>query len=122
MERATKIRLGIIGCGGVTERHHLPALCRVRDIEVIALADIDSLRAERLGRRFNIGLHYPSYSDLLETTRIDAVAVCVPPQLHAEVALAALDHGKHVFIEKPLALSLSDCDTLAEQANANHSL
>lgn len=122
METARKIRLGIIGCGNVTEHHHLPALRHVRRVEVVALADLDSVRVERLARRFNIPGRYTSHADLLEAGKVDAVAVCVPPQLHTEMALAALSHGKHVFIEKPLALCLAECDTLADHANANSSL
>ena len=60
---------------------------------------------------------YADYQALLDDERVDLVAVCVPVTLHAEVAAAALSAGKHVFIEKPLALTLDDCDRLVEQAS-----
>ena len=111
---AEPVRLGIVGCGAVTERHHLPALKWVRAVKVVALADVNPACLERLGREYAIAKRFTSYRDLLEAADVDAVAVCVPPQLHAEVALAALAMRKHVFIEKPLALRLTDCDQLTE--------
>jgi myo-inositol 2-dehydrogenase/D-chiro-inositol 1-dehydrogenase len=111
------IRLGIVGCGRVTELRHLPALQRrVPGLEVVALADVDAARLERVAGAFRIARRYTDYLKLIEDERVDAVAVCVPPTLHTEVALAALDAGKHVFIEKPLALSLGECDLLSERA------
>jgi myo-inositol 2-dehydrogenase / D-chiro-inositol 1-dehydrogenase len=111
------IRLGIIGCGAVTELHHLPALKRVAEIRVVALADIDPARLQRLGSEYAIRDRHSTALELIQASSIDAVAVCLPPQLHAAVALDALDHGKHVFIEKPLALTLADCDRLIEASN-----
>jgi predicted dehydrogenase len=118
-ENAGKIRLGIIGCGGVTEQRHLPALMRVPSIEVSALADSDSERVSRLAGRFGVARWFKDYTTLLECEEVDAVAVCVPPGLHALVAVAALEAGKHVLIEKPLALSLSECDLLLESSLAH---
>lgn len=121
-EKVRLLRLGIIGCGDVTERRHLPALRRAHGVEVSALADINAGRLERVGAQFGGAARYADYRELIEDEVIDAVAVCVPPQLHAEAALAALKAGKHVFIEKPLALSLEDCDRLRAEAAAHPSL
>lgn len=117
-----KIRLGVIGCGGVTERQHLPALKSVQGIEVSALADKDSERLARVAAQFGVARSYTDYLELIESGEVDAVAVCVPPTLHAPVALAALEAGKHVLIEKPLALSLSECDLLLESSQARSAL
>jgi myo-inositol 2-dehydrogenase / D-chiro-inositol 1-dehydrogenase len=106
--------LGIIGCGAVTENLHLPALKRARRMKVVALADEDGSRLERLAARYGVTARYPSYRELIGDRNIDAVAICLPPKLHAEVALAAFQQGKHLFIEKPLALNLADCDRLIE--------
>ena len=115
------VRLGIIGCGAVTERHHLPALKRVCEIKVVALADQDRSRLERLGEQYKVQQRYASYRELLDASDLDAVAVCLPPQLHTEVALAALERGKHLFIEKPLALNLADCDRIIEASQRDPS-
>jgi predicted dehydrogenase len=116
------IRLGVIGCGGVAELRHLPALRRVKGVEVVALADVDSSRLERVARQLGTAQRYIDYSDLIERGDVDAVAVCVPPALHVAVARAALEAGKHVFIEKPLALRLTECDLLLESADAHVAL
>src|SRR3954451_12464186 len=111
---AEAIRLGIVGCGAVTQRHHLRALKRVPGVKVVALADQDTTLLERLAAEYRVSERYATYRELVQAGNVDAVAVCLPPHLHAEVALAALEQGKHVFIEKPLALNLADCDRLIE--------
>jgi myo-inositol 2-dehydrogenase/D-chiro-inositol 1-dehydrogenase len=117
-----RIRVGVIGCGGVTAQRHLPALRHVQGIEVSALADSDSARLALVAGQLGSARSYSDYRELIESAEVDAVAVCVPPRLHAPVALAALEAGKHVLIEKPLALSLSECDLLSESSKAHSSL
>jgi predicted dehydrogenase len=117
-----KVRLGIVGCGRVTELRHLPALRQARGVEVVALSDVDDARLGRVAGRFGVERRYRDYRELIEGGGVDAVAVCAPPEWHTEIALAALAAGKHTFVEKPLALKLEECDLLAERANANGSL
>lgn len=116
MDNAMKIRLGVVGCGRVTAERHLPALNQISQVDVVALADVDQARLETIGRRFGVTQRYTDYQRLMEDDNVNAVAVCVPPGLHAEVALAAIAAGKHVFIEKPLALKLEECDLLLGRA------
>jgi predicted dehydrogenase len=101
---------------------HLPALRRVPGVEVVALADTDSARLERVAQKFGVAVRYTDYRELIERGEIDAVAVCVPPRLHTEIALASLEADKHTFIEKPLALRLEECDLLQERAGARSAL
>ena len=115
----TPIRLGLIGCGRVAETRHLPALARVAGARVVAAADVDPAALERVAGRFGIERRHADFRALLREEELDAVAVCVPPRLHAEVALAALDAGRHLFVEKPLALRLEDCDRLIQSARAS---
>lgn len=112
------LKIGIIGCGRVTESFHLPALKQLPNTEVVGLADIDKARLNRVANQFRIERRVTEYSELLSDLSIDCVTVCVPAQFHVEVALAALEAGKHVFVEKPLALTLEDCDRLIEKANS----
>jgi myo-inositol 2-dehydrogenase / D-chiro-inositol 1-dehydrogenase len=114
--RENKIRLGLIGCGRATETRHLPALRHVKAAEVVALADINPGPLHNLADRFRIKQRYEDYRRLLHDQSIDAVAVCVPAQSHTEVALAAMKAGKHVFIEKPLAVGLDDSERIIELA------
>jgi predicted dehydrogenase len=122
MKNVRTIRLGIIGCGAVTELRHLPALKSVHGIKVSAVSDIDSVRLERVAGRFGVSERYTDYRRLIEAGEVDAVAVCVPPKFHAPIALQALEAGKHLFIEKPLALSLEDCDLLLKRAASHNAL
>lgn len=110
------VRLGIIGCGNVTENRHLPAIQAARSLRVIALADIDQERLLRVADKFGVENRYVDYRALLADPGVEAVAVCTPMQWHVEMAIAALDTGKHVFVEKPLALSLDEADALIQRA------
>jgi len=114
--RSRLVKLGLIGCGNVAESRHLPALQSLQDAEVVAAADINPDRLKQVTDRFHIERRYPDFRALLDDPAIEAVAVCVPAQSHVEVALAVLDAGKHLFIEKPLALSLDESDRLIERA------
>ena len=78
--------------------------------------DVDAARLERVASQFGVARRYAGYERMLAEVELDAVAVCVPPRLHSEVALAVLEAGKHLFVEKPLALTLRDCDRMIESA------
>ena len=110
------MNVGIVGCGRVTGLRHLPALRRLDGARVVALADVDAGRLDALGRKFAVGRLYGSHDELIGDRDVELVAVCVPAALHAEVAVAALEAGKHVMIEKPLALSLEDAERIREAA------
>ena len=98
----------------MTEMRHLPVLSGIPGVEVAALADSDPRRLEYIGRKFGISLRFREFEQLVAQPDLDIVAVCIPANGHAEVAVAALNAGKHLFIEKPLALSLDDCDAIIE--------
>lgn len=110
------LKLGIIGCGRVAEERHLPALRLIPDVEVVAAADIDIDRARLLMGKFDIDCPCTDYLTLLGRLDVQAVAVLTPTLSHAEIGVAALDAGKHVFLEKPLALTLDQCDQLVAAA------
>jgi myo-inositol 2-dehydrogenase/D-chiro-inositol 1-dehydrogenase len=85
-------------------------------VEVVGLADTDPAALRRVSQQVRAEHLVADYQDLLKVDAVDAVAVCVPAQRHVEIALAALDAGKHLFIEKPPALTLEDCDRLIARA------
>jgi myo-inositol 2-dehydrogenase / D-chiro-inositol 1-dehydrogenase len=115
-DRRRPVRLGVIGCGIVAVRGHLPALRAVPEIEVVAAADVEPDRLRGVADAFQIPRRYADPAALLADPEVEAVAVCVPARLHVEVALAALAAGRHVFLEKPIALSLADADCLISRA------
>jgi predicted dehydrogenase len=106
------IGIGLIGCGHVAELRHLPALSRLKGARVVAVADLDADRAQRLGERFAVPRHYGDPAQLLADPEVEVVGVLVPATAHGEVTIAALEAGKHVLVEKPLATSLADGDRM----------
>jgi UDP-N-acetyl-2-amino-2-deoxyglucuronate dehydrogenase len=104
---------GIIGCGWVAPAH----AWGVRALEhagvrLVAVADQDIGRAERLARDFDVPHVYADYRELLQRTDIQAVSICLPDFLHREATVAAAAAAKHVLCEKPLALTLAEADEM----------
>jgi predicted dehydrogenase len=110
------MNVGVIGCGRVAADLHLPALRQVPGVRALAVADVDPARAALVADAHGVPARHTDYRELLDDRSIDAVAVCTPPGRHAEIALAALDAGKHVLVEKPLALSAAHAGELVERA------
>ena len=104
------ITFGLIGCGRVAPRH-AQSYGQGRETRLVAVADIRSDRAQRFAEEYRAD-PYANYHDLLARPDIDAVSICVPSGLHAQVAIDALQAGKHVLVEKPIALSLADADRM----------
>ena len=110
------VRLGLVGCGNVTENRHLPALKQVSGIEVVAVADTDNGQLNKVADRFHIKKRFAGLSPILDDPDIDAVGIITPVQFHAEMAMEVMSAGKHLFLEKPLALRLDQADQLVEKA------
>ncbi len=117
LHQVEPIRLGIVGCGHATSGLHLPAIRPHTDIEVIALADTDAARLEQVADEFSIPGRYADPEALIADPSVDAVAICVPPEHHVPLAMAALDADKHLFVEKPLTLDLDDAQRLIARAD-----
>jgi predicted dehydrogenase len=88
----------------------------MKGVEVTSLADTDAERLKEVAETFNVKKVFRDYRHLLEDPSLDIAAICTPPLTHADIASAAVRAGKHVFIEKPVALCLEDCDRLLDQA------
>ncbi len=120
MRRTSRpLGLAVVGCGAVLERCHLPVLQTLKGIEVVALVDTEVDRVNQVADALNVQRRYRDYRAMLADAPVDIVAVCAPPQYHAEIGLAVLDAGKHLFMEKPLALCLDDADRLVDRAAAS---
>jgi myo-inositol 2-dehydrogenase/D-chiro-inositol 1-dehydrogenase len=116
------LNLGIIGCGRVTEMHHWPAISGLSgQLRVVAVADPDESKAGKLASVMGASCIATDVSGILRETRerLDAIAVLTPPSEHADIVEMALDAGKHVFLEKPISLTLSDADRIVT-ATAKH--
>src|SRR5882724_1054907 len=108
VERET-IRVGVVGLGWAGETH-LRAYSRLPNARVVALAALEDDRVAELSAELGIAHGLRDWNELLELDDVDAVSVCTPNYLHGPVVIAALEHGKHVLCEKPLATSAAEAD------------
>src|ERR1019366_9874013 len=101
---------GLIGCGAISIQH-VEAIKAVDGAELVAVESASTERARAAGERWGVPWT-TDLDELLARDDVDAVAICTPSGSHAEIAMAALRQGKHVVVEKPLALSVADADAL----------
>ncbi|MDQ3520399.1 MAG: Gfo/Idh/MocA family oxidoreductase [Gemmatimonadota bacterium] len=106
--RGVKCRIGIIGCGRIVQAVHLEILAGLPGVRVVALAEPDPHRLEAARLRVPSSIGCLDYAELLDLSDVDAVVVCGPSAMHAAAAVAALERGKHVYLEKPIATTLED--------------
>lgn len=111
-----RLRLGIVGAGAITQVGHLPALKRVKDVEVIGLCDNDRPKAQALADRFGIPDVFDDIGELVETDALDALLICTPNHLHESHVLAAIAAGLHVFVERPMALTVTGSNRIIKAA------
>jgi predicted dehydrogenase len=102
---ADKVRIGFAGAGGIATEAHLPALKEIEGAEIVALADVAKDRAEAAAAKFG-GKAYADYHEMLDKEQMDALYVCLPPDMHEDVELIACGKGIHLFVEKPIVLSM----------------
>lgn len=110
------IRFGLIGCGRVSPRH-VQSIAEIEDARLVALADIVASRAERYAKEQQAEA-YVDYRRMLERADIDVIGICTPSGLHAQMAIDAMQAGKHVIVEKPMALNLPDADRMIATAES----
>ncbi|HEX7941877.1 MAG TPA: Gfo/Idh/MocA family oxidoreductase [Gemmatimonadaceae bacterium] len=110
----TPLRIGVIGCGRIARAVHLPVLGRLPGARVVALAEPDESSRSAASAIARGATAYADYADLLRAGGVDAVVICAPSHLHVPVATAAFDAGLHVYLEKPIALSVAEGERLVE--------
>lgn len=114
----SKIKVAVFGCGAIAERRHIPEYAANENVELVAFADPIVERAEKMAETYG-GKAYSSYEELLANETVDAVSVCTPNYLHAPMAIAAANAGKHVLVEKPMAVSTEEGEQMIEAAKKN---
>ncbi|MBI4410199.1 MAG: Gfo/Idh/MocA family oxidoreductase [Gemmatimonadetes bacterium] len=105
MNAEREFRIGVLGTGAIAQVVHLPILSELTGVRVQAVCDADRSKATALASRFGIPRVLRTDEEVLESKDIEAVIICTPSHLHEAEAIAALEAGKHVLVEKPLALS-----------------
>ena len=112
-------RVGIIGCGGIATKKHMPSLKKVKNCEMVAFCDVVKERAEESAKEFGIegAKVYTDYKELLRDESIDVVHVCTPNRSHSFITVDALEAGKHVMCEKPMAINSAEAKKMLDAAN-----
>jgi len=108
----------IIGCGYIS-RSHMEAYRGYSEDIKLHLCDADLEKAKSIGEEYGVEIYFQDYREVLEQEYIDIVDICLPNFLHEEVAVAALNSGKHVLLEKPIATTLSGADAIIAAARAS---
>jgi myo-inositol 2-dehydrogenase/D-chiro-inositol 1-dehydrogenase len=110
-----RVRIGIIGAGRIGNVM-ANAYQSVPEAELVAVADVVRPVAETFAKKFDISAVFESYADLLKSGNVDAVVVCAPTFLHEEISIAAAKAGKHIFCQKPMALTVEACEAITAAA------
>lgn len=110
-----KVRSVIIGSGLIAGKKHIPAFRRLRSkTELVAICDLNLAAAKEVAARFGIPRTYSDVGEMLKAEKPNLVDICTPPQTHTRLALEAMRNGCHVLVEKPMALTVADCDQIVQ--------
>jgi predicted dehydrogenase len=108
-----KLKVGIVGCGFIARRRHIPAFLRLKSqVSLCAVCDLDHNLATKVAKKFGITKVYTDFFRMLSQENLDIIDICTPPHTHAFLAIEAMKNGCHVLSEKPMATKLSDCDKM----------
>ncbi|GHO56648.1 Gfo/Idh/MocA family protein [Ktedonobacter robiniae] len=116
--RESRVGVGVIGLGGISNSVHLPGLKRCEQAEIIALCDDNAERLKRVAQEYHVSNTFTEYERLLQHPAVDAVVIATPTLLHAPIAHAAIASGKHVLVEKQLGMTYAETVEMYEAAVA----
>ncbi len=113
-----KIKVGIIGCGGIANGKHMPSLSKLSDVEMVAFCDIVLEKAEKAKEKYGTpdAKVYTDYQELLKDPEIEVIHVCTPNRSHAPISIDSHHAGKHVMCEKPMAKTAEDARKMVAAA------
>lgn len=119
MSKSNLLGMAVVGCGRIS-KSHLAAVRSHSDLaRLVAVVDQDAALAEKAGKAYGAETVSTSLDDILRRSDVHAVAICLPNDLHAPVAIAAAKAGKHILVEKPMATNASDALAMAKAADEN---
>src|SRR5690242_5123927 len=115
---ADPVRIGVLGCGMISQAAHFVSCQKARNARLYAICDAaDDLR-NRMAQIWEPQVAYARYEDLLDDPKVEAVIIGIADQFHVSAAIQALEAGKHVLVEKPLGVSVEECVQLANVKQA----
>ncbi len=106
------VGIAVIGAGAIAQAFHFPNIAKIPGCHLEAVADRVGSTAKQAGDKYGARYCTTEYRDVLQDSNVNAVVIATRHNLHKEIALAAIEAGKHVFVEKPLALTVEDCETI----------
>ena len=114
-----KLKIGIIGCGGIANGKHMPSLAKIAEIEMVAFCDLEIEKAKDAAKKYGSeeAKVYTDYKELLKDESIDVVHVCTPNRSHSFITVDVLEAGKHAMCEKPMAINSKEARAMLEAAN-----
>ncbi len=111
------VKAALVGVGVAGQVSHIPAWKKLEGVELVALCDRDLEKATRVAQRFSVPRAVESLDELLADEEIDLIDVCTPNFLHAPLAIAALESGKHVLVERPIARNAAETEKMVKAAD-----
>jgi UDP-N-acetylglucosamine 3-dehydrogenase len=112
-----KVNVGVIGVGAMGQ-HHARVYSKLENADLMAVSDLMKDKVDEIAKEYN-ALSFVDYNDILEMPEIEAVSVCVPTTHHFNVVMDAIEHGKHVLVEKPIAFTLREAEAMVNAAKEN---
>lgn len=114
-----KVKVAVIGCGSISKYRHIPEYASNENVELVAFVDPIIERAEHYANEHG-GQAFADYKEMLAAVKPDAVSVCTPNYLHAEMSIEAAKAGAHVLVEKPMAVTDEEAAAMIEAAKENN--
>ena len=114
----SKMKFVLVGCGRIATLH-VAGYRDNADAELWGVFDINKAAAKKFACEYGIGKVYPSYEEVLADPEVTAVELLLPHHLHCEYAVKACNAGKHVSVQKPMAMNLEECDRMIKAAKDN---
>ena len=110
------LKVGIVGCGGIANGKHMPALKKIEEVQMVAFCDIIKEKAEKAAEEFGVegAKVYTDYKEMIDNEKLDVVHVCTPNNSHAPVTVYALENDCHVMCEKPMAKTYAEAKQMLE--------
>src|ERR1700759_1130362 len=109
------VKIGVIGCGAVAQRRHLPEAAARPDVQVVAVCDVKEQRAKEIALKYG-ATPFTDHRKLIDTADVDASVVCTPNKFHAPQSIDALNAKKHVLVEKPMATTREEAKAMIAAA------
>ena len=117
-----KLRIGIIGAGGIVRQRHLPGLLALPNVQIAAVCNSRIETAKSIAKEYNIPDVMDDWADMLDRPDLDIIWIGTPPHLHAPITISALEAGKHVFCQARMAMNLSEGREMLAAAQARPQL